>query len=600
MKKIFLILLSAIALVGCTIEEKVFSNSDPSTYYQTVPQCMTGLNGCYIPLRSIYANADYFEVCEAAADLIYYKSTSWYDACANYTQAQPRFGSTIWNQCYLGVMRCNAMYAALERAVANQYISEEEADPMFAECVILRAFYYYILTINFGNVPYYFEEVTDANNERISQLPRMSATELRTQLMEQLDEWLLQKQALPKIKTYDPANEYRIGMMVGCVIGGKLAMWNNRFDLAIKFFKPIEDVYAAHATTTNIETGQTEYHPEDALMAYSIKDVMFRNRYTAESIFEIPSYAKDYGFKLTQGLATRCMPSRKTNTTEGGSDDDTLEDESVDMSIRSDIYDGISIPELGDNARVTAQYKPTKYMYYYTSYTDYQGNPVAKGLMPYNSSDKRRSVYDATKIGTEGIHEVEGGGGWLAWCYKGRRVNPVDNKVDMTEEPGMHLFDKLKNAVTGEPHLGDKFWCPGMVYTQDSNNLKIFRFAHVVLDLAEANMRVGNWNAAFAYLNASKKRAGFEILSGGHTDEKLFMQELQEESARELFGEFTRRHNLVRWGIWHDQIAKHATYDVFRQNVLAGPCREYYPIPDVQVVLSNYNLDNKEYDKYGL
>jgi hypothetical protein len=152
-----------------------------------------------------------------------------------------------------------------------------------------------------------------------------------------------------------------------------------------------------------------------------------------------------------------------------------------------------------------------------------------------------------------------------------------------------------------------------MIYTQDSNNLKIFRFAHVILDLAEANMRVGNWDAAFNYLNASKQRAGRTDLSGGHSDEQQFMKELQEESARELFGEFTRRHNLVRWGIWYDQIVTYSKYPSSRKDLLKGekdndvvafvkegPCREYYPIPDQQIILSNYNLSNPEYDKYGL
>jgi len=95
MKKIFVIILSAIALVGCTLEEQVISSSEPHTYYQTVPQCLTGLNGCYIPLRSIYANGDYFEACEVAADLIYHNSNSYYDGMCNYTQSIPRFGNTI-------------------------------------------------------------------------------------------------------------------------------------------------------------------------------------------------------------------------------------------------------------------------------------------------------------------------------------------------------------------------------------------------------------------------------------------------------------------------------------------------------------------------
>ena len=566
------------------------ADSQPSTYYKTVPQCKTGLNGCYIPLKSLYGNGDYFEVCEVAADLIYHNSDSYYDGMCHYTQSIPRFGNSIWTQGYLGVMRCNAMYAAIERAP----LTDAEKAPLFAECVVLRAFYYYILTINFGDVPYYFEEVTDANNDRISQMPRKPAKELRAELMDQLDYWLLEKKALPFVKTYDPSNDYRIGSMVGLTIAGKLAMWNKRFDKAIEFFAPIEQVYG----TLNVDG---EYKARDALMGYDPKDVMFRNRYTAESILELPGYAKDYGFRQTQQLASRCTPMRTStaNTAEGSEDgDDTMiEEDGVDYSQKDDIYDGIRIPELGINARTTSPYLPTVYF--------------CHTLMPYNAKDKRRAVYDPASSTATAAVEIEGGGGWLAWCYKGWKDLTLDIN-DPNNPAGGHFFGK-SGSKTGQPYLGDKFWCPGMLYTQDSNNLKIFRFAHVILDLAEANMRVGNWDLAFDYLNASKQRAGMDIMSGGHSDEIQFMKELQEESARELFGEFTRRHNLVRWGIWYDQVVNYSKYPSDTKNVSKGgkdndivsyvkegPCREYYPIPDQQIVLSNYNLDNKEYEKYGL
>ena len=113
-------------------------------------------------------------------------------------------------------------------------------------------------------------------------------------------------------------------------------------------------------------------------------------------------------------------------------------------------------------------------------------------------------------------------------------------------------------------------------------------------------MRVGNWETAFEYLNASKQRAGRQDLSGGHADEELFMKELEEESGRELLGEFTRRHNLVRWGIWYDRVVEGSKGNDIVAFVQEGPCREYYPIPDQQIILSNYNLSNPEYDKYGL
>ena len=587
MKKILFLILSVSVLVGCTLEEKVISSSEPNTFYQTVQQCKTGLNGCYINLKNIYGNGDYFEVCEVAADLIYHNSDSYYDAMCNYTQSIPRMGSTLWNQGYQGVMRCNAMYASIERSP----LSEDEKAPLLAECEILRAFYYYILTINFGDVPYYWEEVTDANNDKISQLPRMSAVDLRDQLMANLDYWLIEKQALPYIKTYDPANEYRIGAMVGFMIAGKLAMWNKDWDKAIKFYSYIEQVYGA----ADSEGG---YTPKFSLVGadksnpyYKIKDLMFRNRYIAESIFELPAYAKDYGLRVTHQLASRCTPSRSSTQVEGGDlgtgdDDVEMEDDTVDLSKKDDMYNGIRIPELGSEARTTSPYLPTYYMW--------------KTLMPYNSKDKRRSVYDTAKFSADNIVEVEDGGGWLAWCYAGW------TKEESMETVGRHMlyFSQTKSNA-GVPFLGDKFWCPGMVYTQDSNNTKIFRFAGVVLDLAEANMRMGNWEIANNYLNATRYRAGLDDLN--LTTEEEFMEELQKESARELFGEYNRRHSLVRWGIWRDQIIKYAMCGgsgTTKCDIIAyvtdGPCREYYPIPDQQIVLSNYNLDNKEYDKYGL
>ena len=137
-----------------------------------------------------------------------------------------------------------------------------------------------------------------------------------------------------------------------------------------------------------------------------------------------------------------------------------------------------------------------------------------------------------------------------------------------------------------------------MIYTQDSNNIKIFRFASVILDLAEAHMRMGDKDTAVGYLNATKLRAG--VVTVNPNTEEDFMEELYAESGRELFGEFTRRHNLVRWGVWYDRVLKYSDSSRLKTMVQAAPCREYYPIPDKQIVLSNYNLDNKEYEKYGL
>ena len=70
------------------------------------------------------------------------------------------------------------------------------------------------------------------------------------------------------------------------------------------------------------------------------------------------------------------------------------------------------------------------------------------------------------------------------------------------------------------------------------------------------------------------------------------------ERARELGGEFQRKFDLVRWGIWYDQ-----TYAYTNNATLKGkmrPCHRYYPIPDAQCALSGYVLTNDEYLADGL
>ena len=70
------------------------------------------------------------------------------------------------------------------------------------------------------------------------------------------------------------------------------------------------------------------------------------------------------------------------------------------------------------------------------------------------------------------------------------------------------------------------------------------------------------------------------------------------ERARELFGEFQRKFDLVRWGVWYERTKNYNNYATLQSYM--EPCHEYYPIPDSQVLASGGALDNNEYKKYGL
>lgn len=212
-------------------------------------------------------------------------------------------------------MRCNEMYECIERAFNDGYVTQAETDAMLAEVVVLRAFYYYVLTCTFGDVPRYFERVTEQNRAEIARLPRMSAFETRSIIIEELKSWLMppteehpeRKCALPLERTYDN-DAHLVGAAVGLMLAGKMAMWNEQWEDAVEVYGVLEEIYGLGAGVD----------PQAALAQYPLSDVPFGKKYTRESIFEISNDAQDYGQQVTGMLAAWCMPSK---TSSGETDD---------------------------------------------------------------------------------------------------------------------------------------------------------------------------------------------------------------------------------------------------------------------------------------
>ena len=139
-----------------------------------------------------------------------------------------------------------------------------------------------------------------------------------------------------------------------------------------------------------------------------------------------------------------------------------------------------------------------------------------------------------------------------------------------------------------------------MKTTYDSNNYPVFRYADALLMLAECYCARQEKENFELYLNQVRLRAGLPVYTVGNWAKAE--QELRDERARELFGEFQRKFDLVRWGIWYDTVKEYWKSDMDSRNipVKLQRCHRYLPIPVEQVVNSGYALDNKEYNAYGL
>ncbi|MDE7442636.1 MAG: RagB/SusD family nutrient uptake outer membrane protein, partial [Muribaculaceae bacterium] len=297
------ILSAAMVMSSCSLDEDLSAISNPDTFFATKAQCEAALNGTYIPLKSLYT-FEYFLAVESVTDLASCMGSN--DNCrALMTPAKPCFGSTAWTQGYLGVMRCNAALAGIEKSP----IDTETKNLMMGEGIVMRAYYYYFLTSFFGDVPFYEDDVaTREVQNKIAVLPRMSAVETRDSLIKELKYWV------PKMKqcrTSEMANN-RSGAAMGWMLIAKMAAWNKEWDTVIEAVEELEKIYGD-------------------LSQYPLEDVYFRNKNTPESIFEIQHIYVDGGLNYSSNVACATTPVKSTSNGKVP-------------------HAGIEIPELGTEA----------------------------------------------------------------------------------------------------------------------------------------------------------------------------------------------------------------------------------------------------------
>ncbi len=490
MKKILTLALSAVLCLSC-LKEGTDHYVSPDGFFVSKGACSSAVNSCYIPLRTIYA-APFLICTEGVTDLMYVHWSSDQNSTLHISPASAQFGITMWQQCYTGIRNANM---GIE-GVSGSPLPDDFRAPLVAEMRTLRAFYYYLLTSFFGDVPYYTDIIrSEADLQRIQRMARMPATDTRATLIAELQACVSD---LPQRRSFDVGDQH-VGAAFCYMLIAKLAMWNKDWDAARSALDRVVALYGS-------------------LDQYPLEDLLFSAKNTPESIFEIQHTYDAAGLKVTATVANYFMPKRADG----------------------DVYDGVPIPELGDQSLTYNAFRPNLYF--------------SSSLMPKSSSDRRKSFT-------------------LAWDWNGKTFASVGTR----------------------PWMGRKFWCWNIYQNNDSNNYPVFRYADAVLMMAETLNELNEPERAISYLNQVKNRAGITPFTSFRNKQDL-LEEIQRERARELIGEFQRKFDLVRWGIWYKQTYNYSNYSVIQENIL--PCHEYYPIPDAEVGLSGGALDNKEYDKY--
>lgn len=185
------------------------------------------------------------------------------------TPAKPQYGKNVWTQGYKGVMYCNECV----ECISSADLADGVKMPLAAEARVMRAFYYYVLTCMFGDVPFYTTMVdTDQRLAEIRRLPRTPAHEIRQELYDDLE-----RNALPWFTAENgrkcrasEAVDNRSGYALALMLMAKFAMWNEDWNGALVPLQALEELYG------DFNEGN-----------YPLAETQWRYKNPAESIFEI-------------------------------------------------------------------------------------------------------------------------------------------------------------------------------------------------------------------------------------------------------------------------------------------------------------------------
>ena len=572
MKKYIVILaIAALGLQSCSLDEHPESFPNRESFYQTETQCIAAMNACYLPLSKLFTSSMIL-MTEACSD-IWYSSSSTVDSICDVTPAKPQFGTTMWTQAYIGIMRCNECI----ECIGKSNLAEDKKNQLIAEARVLRGTFYYFLTCTFNGVPYYEYMITDDEVlQKVRTLPRTDASVIRDNVYNDLRD-----NAIPfftpesglRVRGSE-APSHRAGYALGLMIMAKCALWNQNWDAALVPLKALEELYG-------------EFSEE----RYPLRDIMWRFKNTAESIFEIQH---DYSVDGVQyaGNVGRMMMPKYNGTNE-----------------KPDLYNGVSIPSLGSDGTAWNACRTNNQFAIFrpatstsktenTSYTDAMFNPLPLTYSDeyYTSSGRYYVTFDLEAMRT-GVSSRTGEKIDRRVYYKLGMGN-LDSLILLGIVPKSaegKVFTITKQG--GYSWCGPQFWCPDMIKSNDSNNYKIFRYADALLMMAECYIGLEDAERAMYYINKIRERAGVDEITN-FTGFEALTSVLRCERARELCGEFQRKFDLVRWGVWFEQTYANTGNSNLKNRMQR--CHRYYPIPDTECALSGYVLTNDEYVAEGM
>lgn len=244
MKKIIYIiaLITSVTFAGCSdfLKEDVRGQENLDTYFQTEEEAESFLTGCYSALTyggwwQINKLWLLSEMCSddcwmgnTAQDQGDYISVAHYQGNGQSNEAIANF----WQYRYKGILRCNI---GIERIPEASILDKEKQNRLVAEARFLRAFYYFELVKNFGDIPLVTGFVMP---EEVEGITRSEASAIYKFIE---DDLVAASEVLPQRSGYADTELGRATRGAALGLLGKVYLYQDKWQEARDAFKTVID-----------------------------------------------------------------------------------------------------------------------------------------------------------------------------------------------------------------------------------------------------------------------------------------------------------------------------------------------------------------------
>ena len=520
LKKLVLVPAAVLAMTGCN-ESDFLSFTNPNeyvedTYWSSEANAQAAMATIYSPIRSqmygYFGGYTGWHTMNRADD-------TWFilgEEAHNWQPATftntPNTAESDFGRIYNTINRANVLLNNIHKVNMDQTKMNE----LIGEASFLRGYAYFLLVTNFGDVPLRLVSAAESLEET------MKPSSPEADIWKQVEaDFKTAKEYLPITRPSDEAGRVTKGTAIAYL--GKTYNYLKRYEEGEAELKTIMQSPYTYDLTENFEDNFTEY---TELNKESIFELVYEGKYGSGTWgaegpndtqgWVIPNFAGPQG----TGGWFKWMPTASIV------DDFIVEERPAGSDTRFD-----------------------KRMY--TSFF-------------WKHSDYETTVEDGAWFGDMSFDEI-----WEACATKRLRGEP--DYPTISGKPGRFLIKKFTNFYKNEAEANS-------MYNQanQNNNLRVTRFAEVLLLHAEACIKTNKLAEAAADLTRIRDRAGLAKKTWNGADE--LWEEMVHQNELEFFFEGHRFFDLKRWYSYEEM------KQIFVKNKKQGaenfqPKHFYLPIP---------------------